>query len=126
MGMRRCRTFLYGDLRAQHLSSDFNFAQQTRMRWPGPIGNGFPVAIAPRKAKHEGSSGLRISLLLQCEQDRGSVLHGTAKAKPRSKWYAAGDRRRNIAEVQNHNAEATTLQQQIGGFERLFDVGAGI
>src|SRR5262249_27413237 len=66
--------------------------------------------------------GLRIGLLLEHEQNRGSVLDCAAEAKPDVQWHLAGEARRDVAEIDGDDAEAAALNQQIGSAQRLIDI----
>ena len=71
------------------------------------------------------SAGFGVGLARQRDQHGGAVFHGAAQSKPGSERDAAGSGGRDIAEIEDDEAETAALNQQVGGFEGVLGVIGG-
>ena len=83
-----------------------------------------PFGALARAFDHQRGAGLGVRLPRQREQHGRRMLHRAPQAEPGGERDAARRRRRGVAEVHRHDAEAAALNQQVGRLEGMFGVFA--
>src|SRR5215472_7514668 len=106
--------------RTSHFSLNFKSFQR---RSPGfnPSRCAVPFVRSPLAPENQGSAAFRAGLFAQQKQDRRRVFHRTTKTKPHAQINSPRIHPRDSAEIENHDAPSTTVQEQVSGPQRLFE-----
>ena len=89
----------------------------------GEDGCGVRIDPAGLAMEDEPRARFRARMLGEQENARVGALGGGAVAKPCGEGNAKGELGRNGAEVENDGAEASTLEEEVGGAEGLVQSG---
>src|SRR5580704_16257786 len=72
------------------------------------------------KLQQQGRATAGYRILLNGQQDCGSVFDGAAVAEPGGQRDAAGGLRRQVGKIEDDQSEAATLEQKISSAQDLF------